>query len=116
MVPPETDTSAGGQAGVQGVVQMAREHVGTPYIHSPPGSCEAHRSEDCSCLTSLVFAGFGITVPDDPVGQRSYGRYVAKSDLRPGDLVFFKENGPSYPISHVGIYSRSEEHTSELQS
>jgi cell wall-associated NlpC family hydrolase len=105
MVPPETDTSAGGQAGVQGVVQLAREHVGTPYIHSPPGSCEAHRSEDCSCLTSLVFAGFGITVPDDPVGQWSYGRYVAKSDLRPGDLVFFKENGPSYPISHVGIYS-----------
>jgi cell wall-associated NlpC family hydrolase len=105
MAPPETGTGAGGQAGVQGVVQLAREHIGTPYIHSPPGSCEAHRSEDCSCLTSLVFARFGITVPDDPVRQWSYGQYVAKSDLRPGDLVFFKENGPSYPISHVGIYS-----------
>jgi hypothetical protein len=105
MVPPETDTGANDQAGVQGVVQLARSHIGTPYIHSPPGSCEAHRSEDCSCLTSLVFAEFGITMPDDPVMQWNYGQDVAKSDLRPGDLVFFKEDGPSYPISHVGIYS-----------
>ena len=44
-------------------------------------------------------------MPDDPVTQWNYGLNVAKSDLRPGDLVFFKEDGPSYPISHVGIYS-----------
>ena len=106
MVPPETDTSAaGGQASGQDVVQLAREHIGTPYVHSPPGSCEAHRSEDCSCLTSLVFAEVGVAIPDDPVGQWNYGQSVEKSDLRPGDLVFFKEDGPSYPISHVGIYS-----------
>jgi NlpC/P60 family len=106
MVPPEMDTTvAGGDAGAQDVVQLARTHIGTPYVHSPPGSCEAHRSEDCSCLTSLVFAEVGITMPDDPVAQWNYGQYVEKSDLRPGDLVFFKEDGPSYPISHVGIYS-----------
>jgi hypothetical protein len=110
MVPPEMDTgdrmmAAGSQARGQDVVQLARNHIGTPYIHSPPGSCEAHRSEDCSCLTSLVFASFGITVPDNPVEQWNYGWHVAKSNLRPGDLVFFKEGGPSYPITHVGIYS-----------
>jgi cell wall-associated NlpC family hydrolase len=105
MAPPERDTGAGGRAGGENVVQQARNHIGTPYIHSPPGSCEAHRSEDCSCLTSLVFAGFGITVPDDPIRQWNYGEHVAKSNLRPGDLVFFKEAGRGYPITHVGIYS-----------
>jgi hypothetical protein len=105
MVPPETDTSVGVQAGAQDVVQEARSHIGTPYVHSPPGSCEAHRSEDCSCLTSLVFAEFGVEMPDDPVAQWNYGQDVAKSDLRPGDLVFFKEHGRSDPISHVAIYS-----------
>jgi hypothetical protein len=110
MAPPETDPGAVVGALVAGegqdVVELAREHIGTPYIHSPPGPCEAYRSEDCSCLTSLVFAeGLGITMPDHPVVQWNYGQDVAKSDLRPGDLVFFKEAGPNYPITHVGIYS-----------
>ena len=95
-------TAAGGD-----VVRLARAHIGTPYVHSPPGSCEAHRSEDCSCLTSLVFARFGITLPDAPAGQWTHtpSRKIARSDLRPGDLVFFKEAGPSKPITHVGIFS-----------
>jgi hypothetical protein len=105
MEPPEVDMGAHGQVRGNDVVQLARNHIGTPYIHSPPGTCEAHRSEDCSCLTSLVFARFGISVPDNPVSQWSYGRHVAKSNLRPGDLVFFKEAGRSLPITHVGIYS-----------
>jgi hypothetical protein len=107
MAPPETDTGVVGEAsGARGqdVVQLARNHIGTPYIHSPPGSCEAYRSEDCSCLTSLVY-GEWLNLIDHPVEQWKYGREVARSDLRPGDLVFFKEAGSSNPITHVGIYS-----------
>ena len=87
------------------VVRLAREHIGTPYKHSPPYTCQAQRSEDCSCHTELVFEKLGIGLPDDPVGQWGEGQRVAQSDLRPGDLVFFKESGPSNPITHVGIYS-----------
>ncbi|MDD5937949.1 MAG: C40 family peptidase, partial [Clostridiales bacterium] len=36
-------------------------------------------------------------------GQLSNGTAVSKSELRPGDLVFFKSGG-SKPVSHVGIY------------
>jgi hypothetical protein len=88
----------------QEVVERARNHIGTPYVHSPPGSCLAHETEDCSCLTSLVF-GKWQTMDDNPVEQWGYGREVTKDDLRPGDLVFFKEAGEGYPITHVGIYS-----------
>ena len=105
MVPPETDAGAGSTARGQDVIQQARDHIGTPYLHSPPSPCEAHLSEDCSCFTRLVFASFDIGLPDDPVEQWSYGEEVAKSDLRPGDLVFFKEAGPTNPITHVAIYS-----------
>ncbi len=105
VTPPETDNgvvAAGGRG--QDVVQRARNHIGTPYIHSPPGSCEAHQAEDCSCHTSMVF-GKWLDMADHPVEQWEYGREVEKSDLRPGDLVFFKEDGESNPISHVAIYS-----------
>ncbi|MDQ3793722.1 MAG: NlpC/P60 family protein, partial [Actinomycetota bacterium] len=100
--PPGTDT--GGQARAEDVVQRARNHIGTPYVHSPPGSCEPHHAEDCSCLTSLVY-GKWLEMPDHPAEQWAYGREVEKTDLRPGDLVFFKEAGGSNPITHVAIYS-----------
>jgi cell wall-associated NlpC family hydrolase len=102
VTPPVTDS--GSQARGGPVVQRARDHIGTPYVHSPPGTCEAHRSVDCSCLTSLVY-GEWQEMPDHPVEQWAYGREVERSDLRPGDLVFFKEAGAGYPITHVGIYS-----------
>jgi cell wall-associated NlpC family hydrolase len=88
------------------VVRRARTHIGTPYRHSPPLPCEAFRSEDCSCLTSRVFSKW-LTLPDDPVAQWRMGERVAKSDLLPGDLVFFKEAGKANPITHVAIYSGS---------
>jgi cell wall-associated NlpC family hydrolase len=102
VTPPGTD--AGSQAGSEAVVQRARKHIGTPYVLSPPGSCVPHRTEDCSCLTSLVY-GKWQEMADNPVEQWNYGREVERSDLRPGDLVFFKEAGSSYPITHVAIYS-----------
>ena len=86
------------------VIERARMHLGTPYVHSPPMPCTAFLSEDCSCFTSLVFSEW-VTMPDNPVGQWFMGESVEKSDLLPGDLVFFKEAGPYRPITHVGIYS-----------
>jgi cell wall-associated NlpC family hydrolase len=87
------------------IVRVARRHIGTPYRSSPPGRCRAFRSEDCSCTTKLVFRKFGRKLPENPVRQWQKGRKIRKSNLRPGDLVFFKEAGRSRPITHVGIYS-----------
>ena len=103
-------SGGGGQAAPGGnvvdseVIERARTHLGTPYRHSPPMPCTAYRSEDCSCFTSLVFSEW-VTMPDNPVGQWYMGASVERSDLLPGDLVFFKEAGPTRPITHVAIYS-----------
>ncbi|HEU4847084.1 MAG TPA: NlpC/P60 family protein, partial [Rubrobacteraceae bacterium] len=80
-------------------------HIGTPYRPSPPGPCRAYQSEDCACTTKLVFKKFGERLPDNPVRQWRKGKKIRKSNVRPGDLVFFKEAGRNRPITHVGIYS-----------
>ena len=109
--PTDSASSGGGGTPVIGgdvvaseVIERARTHLDTPYRHSPPMPCQAHRSEDCSCFTSLVFDKW-ISMPDNPIDQWRFGHYVEQSDLRPGDLVFFKEAGENHPITHVAIYS-----------
>jgi len=88
------------------VVRVSRKHLGTRYRLSPPYPCKAFEKEDCSCHTRLVFRKFGKFLPDNPARQWRYGRKVRKkANLRAGDLVFFKENGRSGPITHVGIYA-----------
>jgi cell wall-associated NlpC family hydrolase len=103
----EGATHAESTSAVKGerIVEVARTHMGTSYRLSPPAPCQAFSSEDCSCHTSLVFDKFGIQLPDSPSTQWHYGRSVPKDELQPGDLVFFKEEGPNYPITHVGIYA-----------
>lgn len=87
------------------VVRQSRRHLGTKYGSSP---CRINAREDCSCHTKLVFKKFGYNLPDHPGRQWKYGRKIAKSNLRPGDLVFFDDtrNG-SIRDAHdgVGIYS-----------
>ena len=45
-----------------------------------------------------VFAQLGVSLPHYAAAQYGFGTPVARSDLQPGDLVFFDG------LSHVGIY------------
>lgn len=63
------------------------------------------RAFDCSGFTSYVFKQFGITLPRSSRDQARNGEKVAKSDVRPGDLIFFngRRGVGSKSIGHVGI-------------
>ena len=77
-----------------GVVGIAMQYLGVPYVWggaSPSGF-------DCSGLVMYVFAQVGISLPHSSYAQYGMGSPVARSDLQPGDLVFFDGLG------HVGIY------------
>lgn len=58
---------------------------------------------DCSGFTKYVFDKFKIDLPRSSSSQFEVGEKVSKSDLRPGDLVFFDTSGGN-GVSHVGIY------------
>ena len=73
----------------EAAVAEAQSYIGTPY---------GAGGLDCSGFTSAVYADLGVSLPDDPAAQYSYG---SPSEAAAGDLVFFDEAG--YGISHVGI-------------
>lgn len=61
---------------------------------------------DCSALVQSFFATmYGITISRTCREQYGDTRRIKKTQLREGDLVFFKTRGRS--ISHVGIYLRN---------
>ena len=81
------------------VVSMAMPFLGTRYRSggaSPNGF-------DCSGFTMYLYAQLGYSLPHSATAQyKNCGYAVAKSDLQPGDLVFFSDS--SHAIGHVGIY------------
>jgi len=89
--PPPVKNGAAAQA----IVNWAMARVGYPYVYGGSGP----RGYDCSGFTMSAYSSVGIKLPHGAGGQFNYGRAVSKSDLQPGDLVFFY-SGPG----HVGIY------------
>ena len=81
------------------VVSGAYEALGTKYVYA--GTTK--NGYDCSGLSFGVFNDkLGITLPRSSTAQSQAGITVPRSDLIPGDLMFFKTT--SAPIGHVGIY------------
>ena len=84
---------------VQSVLNLAYSKMGCPYVWGAEGP----NSFDCSGFTSYVFRNAaGVSLPRTSSAQSGYGRTVSKSNLQPGDLVFFNTSGGG--VSHVGIY------------
>ena len=81
------------------IIATAKKYIGVPYVwggESPSGF-------DCSGFVQYVFKVHGISLNRTTETQYKHGSYVSKSNLKPGDLVFF-QNTYRAGISHVGIY------------
>jgi cell wall-associated NlpC family hydrolase len=76
-------------------LQYALKQIGDKYVFGAAGMT----TWDCSGLTMRAFQNAGVSLPHSSRAQYSYGKSVKRSELKPGDLVFFGR-----PISHVGIY------------
>lgn len=82
-----------GRAGV--ALRYAFKQIGDNYVWGAAGPIRW----DCSGLTMRSYEQAGVRLPHSSRAQFGYGRSIARSNLLPGDLVFFGS-----PISHVGIY------------
>lgn len=77
------------------VLATAKAQLGKPYVYAATGP----DSFDCSGFTSYAFKAAGVSLPRVSRAQAGAGKRVSRSDLKPGDLVFYYS-----PISHVAIY------------
>lgn len=82
------------------VVQQARSQIGTPYRY---GGNTPESGFDCSGLVFYSHKKTGQRIPRTTGEQYRASRPVARKNLRPGDLVFFRFRR-SRQVSHVGIY------------
>ena len=87
----DAPTSSKGAA----AVYWAMKAIGKPYSWGAGGP----NSFDCSGLTSWAYRKAGVSLPHSSSAQISRGARISKSNLEPGDLVFFGS-----PIHHVGMY------------
>ena len=78
-----------------GVVGIAMQYLGIPYRW---GGASPSTGFDCSGFVMYVYAQVGVSLPHNAAMQYGYGSAVSRSELQPGDLVFF--NG----LGHMGIY------------
>lgn len=84
--------------GGSGIVKTAFKYMGVPYVFG--GSTPS--GFDCSGFVQYVYRENGIQTPRMAHHQFYAGTPIKKSQLRPGDLVFFETY--TVGISHVGIY------------
>jgi cell wall-associated NlpC family hydrolase len=91
---PNIDIPTANTVGAQ-ALQAAITREGDPYVWGAVGPGEF----DCSGLVVWAYAQEGIALPHYTGDLWNSGMHVARSDLEPGDLVFFFAD-----ISHVGIY------------
>lgn len=93
-----SDSGQGGgsyAAKAEKVLAFAKKQLGKPYVWGASGP----NSWDCSSFTQAAWKAAGVSLPRVTYDQVEVGKKVAKSDLRPGDLIFFYED-----VTHVGIY------------
>ncbi|MBT2440808.1 C40 family peptidase [Streptomyces sp. ISL-36] len=76
-------------------LSFARAQLGKPYVWGATGPS----AYDCSGLTQAAWRAAGVSLPRTTYTQINAGRRVPRSELAPGDLVFFYSG-----ISHVGLY------------
>lgn len=85
--------SASGRAAA--ALKYAYAQLGKPYRYAGAGP----KSFDCSGLTMRAWQAAGIGLSHNAAAQYASTKHVSKSQLQPGDLVYF-----GHPIHHVGIY------------
>lgn len=85
--------------GASAVIQTAKDLLGTRYIYGGTTT----NGFDCSGYVQYIFKQHDVTLDRTAAQQYTYnGTSVAKSDLQPGDLVFFSSS--SQTVGHVGMY------------
>lgn len=94
--------SAGSNKKSANITNLAQKKLGRRYVWGATGKGDTY---DCSGFTTYVCKKNGISIPRTSRAQSSYGKYISRNNLKPGDLIFFdtSKRRKGY-VNHVGIY------------
>jgi len=87
------------------VVNYGKIFLNTPYHFGSPGIA----SFDCSGFTSHVYRNFGYNLEHSSAEQATQFDTIDRTQLKPGDLVFFSGSRRSKRVGHVGIVTVARE-------
>ncbi len=91
----------GGGENADELIGSAMGLLGVAYRY---GGSSASTGFDCSGFMQHIFRrSMGINLPRRSADQARMGTHVSRSELQPGDMVFFRTAGGGR-ISHVGLY------------
>ena len=96
------DTNANSESASLGqqIANYALQYVGYRYVY---GEESPSKGFDCSGLMYYVYGHFGYKLQRTAHDMcMNNGKPVSKSELQPGDLIFFSSNGSH--VGHVGMY------------
>jgi lipoprotein Spr len=79
------------------IIATGKRYMGVSYKFGAKSG--SNRQFDCSSFMQYIFDKNGISLPRSSKDQSHVGTYVSRSNLKPGDLVFFYS-----PIHHVALY------------
>lgn len=116
----ESDTSGDGTSDIgsssslrNDMVKWALSKVGNHYVYggtnpnckywgktANDGKCSG--GTDCSGFTQAIYKEFGMSISRTAASQCSDFKHIQKKDLKPGDLLFYKDSSGS--IGHVSMY------------
>lgn len=98
LTPPST-TYTSNEELRKAIINYALQFVGYPYVHGG----QSLSGTDCSGFTMLILKEFGYSISRTPQGQyTSAGRAIDYSQIQPGDIICYSDNGSS--CTHVGFY------------
>ena len=97
-------------AKAEAALKVAKAQLGKPYRWGATGPS----SFDCSGLMYYSYKnGAKVKLPRTSREQSKFGKKVSKSELKPGDLVFF---GRGSSVSHVGMYVGNDQYIHSPQT
>ena len=87
------------RAKIPDIIAFTRAAMATPNEYLWGGTTAPNY--DCSGLMQAAFMASGIQLPRDSYQQEDFTQRIDRSDLQPGDLIFF---GTPERTTHVALY------------